>query len=129
MATAGTEYEVSLQGEGQKSIIAAELDEEKTTPDSPDFGEAPDGGPRAWLVAAGGACIFFSCLGFSNSFGVFQEYYVTHQLRDESPEKIAWIGSLSAFIQFAAGAIGGPLFDRFGAWVCHLAPLTFELVH
>jgi hypothetical protein len=42
---------------------------------------------------------------------------MTHQLWDESPGNIAWIGSLSAFLQFAAGAIGGPLFDRFGAWV------------
>jgi hypothetical protein len=129
MATAGTEYEVSYEGEGQKSITAAEFSEEKTTLDSPSFGEAPDGGPRAWLVAAGGACIFFSCLGFSNAFGVFQEYYITHQLSEEPLDKIAWIGSLSAFIQFAAGAIGGPLFDRFGAWACHLAPLTFESVH
>jgi hypothetical protein len=121
MTTAGTGYEVSGEGVGQKSIVATERGEEKPPPHSPDFGEAPDGGSRAWLVAAGGACIFFSCLGFSNSFGVFQEYYTTHQLRDEQPDKIAWIGSLSAFIQFAAGAIGGPLFDRFGAWACHLS--------
>ncbi|KAJ4224640.1 hypothetical protein NW759_005356 [Fusarium solani] len=77
-------------------------------------GEVPDGGLQAWLVAAGGACIFFSCLGFANSFGVLQEYYMTHQLRGESADKVAWIGSMSTFIQFAAGAIGGPMFDRFG---------------
>ncbi|OCL14295.1 MFS general substrate transporter [Glonium stellatum] len=128
MVTAGTEYEVSHEGEEQKSIIAAELGEEKTSPDSPnppDFGEAPDGGLRAWLVAAGGACIFFSCLGFANSFGVFQEYYMVHQLRHESRDKIAWIGSLSAFVQFAAGAIGGPLFDRFGAWIIRPAAVIY----
>ncbi|KAK3904906.1 major facilitator superfamily domain-containing protein [Staphylotrichum tortipilum] len=78
---------------------------------------APDGGPRAWLVVSGAACIFFSCLGFMNSFGVFQAYYMTHQLRDQPADNIAWIGSLTAFIQFAGGAISGPLFDRFGAWV------------
>lgn len=80
-------------------------------------GEMPDGGLQAWLVAAGGACIFFSCLGFANSFGVLQEYYMTHQLRGESADKVAWIGSMSTFIQFAAGAIGGPMFDRFGVKV------------
>ena len=79
---------------------------------------APDGGLRAWLVAAGGATIFFCCLGFSNSFGAFEEFYLTHQLSHESPGRVAWIGSISVFLQFAAGAIGGPLFDRFGAWVC-----------
>jgi multisubunit Na+/H+ antiporter MnhB subunit len=85
---------------------------------------APDGGLQAWLVTAGTACIFFSALGFANSFGIFEEYYLSHQLKDESADKIAWIGSLAAFLQFAAGALGGPLFDRYGAWVCS-SPVTF----
>lgn len=80
--------------------------------------EAPDGGLRAWLVTAGACCVFFSALGFSNAFGVFQEYYMTHQLKDQSPDKVAWIGSLAVFLQFMSGNMGGPLFDRFGAWVC-----------
>jgi hypothetical protein len=88
-----------------------------TTDDKLDIGPAPDGGLEAWLVAAGGACIFFSCLGFSNAFGTFQQYYRTHQLHDRSTDDVAWIGSLSMFIQFGAGAIGGPMFDRYGAWV------------
>lgn len=126
MATAGTEYEASCEGEEQKSIIAVKLGEENTPPN---FREAPDGGLRAWLVVTGSAFIFFSALGYAYSFGVFQEYYMTHQVREKSPDNIAWIGSLSLFLQFAAGAIGGPLFDRFGAWVYLLAPLTFEPVH
>jgi MFS family permease len=85
---------------------------------APGFDEpAPDGGARAWLVVAGSACIFFSCLGFMNTFGVFEQYYLTHQLRGEAPNNVAWIGSLMAFIQFAGGVFSGPLFDRFGAWV------------
>jgi hypothetical protein len=79
--------------------------------------EYPEGGVQAWLVAAGGACVFFSALGFANSFGVFEEYYLTHQLKNESADNVAWIGSIASFLQFAAGAIGGPLFDRYGAWV------------
>ncbi|RMJ09485.1 hypothetical protein CDV36_010901, partial [Fusarium kuroshium] len=93
--------------------------------DATHSGEMPDGGLRAWLVAAGGACIFFSCLGFANSFGVLQEYYMTHQLRGESADKVAWIGSMSTFIQFAAGAIGGPMFDRFGVRVIRPAALCY----
>jgi hypothetical protein len=84
---------------------------------TPEFGPAPDGGTRAWLVAAGAGCVFFSCFGFSNSFGVFQEYYMNHQLRHESPDRIAWIGSMGAYFSMAGGAIGGPLFDLFGIWV------------
>jgi len=78
----------------------------------------PDGGMKAWLVASGAACIFFSALGFANSFGVFMEYYLSHQLRDQSADKVAWIGSVAVFMQFATGMVGGPLFDRYGAWVC-----------
>ena len=100
---------------------SAETDQEKATPESPESPEAsaaPDGGAAAWLVAAGGSALFFCSLGFSNSFGSFAEYYLTHQLHDQSPADIAWIGSLSAFLQFFAGMVGGPMFDRFGAWVC-----------
>jgi len=85
-----------------------------------DLFNPPDGGVRAWLTTAGAACTFFAALGFANSFGVFEEYYLSHQLKDQSADNVAWIGSLSAFLQFAAGAIGGPLFDRYGAWVCSL---------
>ena len=88
-----------------------------TEKEASDIHVYPEGGLQAWLVAAGGACIFFSTLGFANSFGVFEEYYLSHQLKDESADNVAWIGSLAAFLQFAAGAIGGPLFDRYGAWV------------
>ena len=79
---------------------------------------APDGGVRAWLVASGGFSILFCGLGFANSFGAFEQYYLSHQLRDRSPDDVAWIGSMAAFLQFAVGAVAGPLFDRFGAWVC-----------
>lgn len=79
---------------------------------------APDGGLRAWLVALGAASIFFCCMGFSNSFGTFTEYYLTHQLSHRSPDDVAWIGSLSAFLQFFVGMIGGPMFDRYGSKVC-----------
>ena len=81
------------------------------------LGPAPDGGLKAWLNAAGCFCIFFCCLGFTSCFGVLQEYYSTHQLRDHSMDQIAWIGSLASFIQFAGGAVCGPLFDRYGVWV------------
>lgn len=87
---------------------------------------APDGGARAWLAAAGGGAIFFSTLGFANSFGTFEEFYVSQQLRGNSPSKIAWIGSLSIALQFMVGIIAGPLFDRFGSKVCPSRVLVNE---
>ncbi|RAK82803.1 MCT family MFS transporter [Aspergillus fijiensis CBS 313.89] len=100
-------------------------DVEKAAPTPAEHEAAPDGGSQAWLVAAGGACIMFSCLGFANSFGVFQEYYEANQLRVESSSKISWIGSLCTFLQFAAGGLGGPLFDRYGTWVIRPAAVVY----
>ena len=91
------------------------------------FGPAPDGGFKAWLNIAGGFCIFFSCLGFTSCFGVLQEYYEKHQLRGHTPNQIAWIGSLSSFMQLAGGIIGGLVFDRCGVKVsdqCNTQPLV-----
>lgn len=93
---------------------------EESSLDSP----APEGGLRAWLVAGGAAALFFCTLGFANSFGVFQEYYLSHQMKGESASKVAWIGSLSMFLQFFAGMIGGPLFDRYGEKVRALSCIS-----
>ncbi|CAG7926344.1 unnamed protein product [Penicillium olsonii] len=90
-----------------------------------DFDKAPDGGLQAWLTTAGAAFTFFAALGFANSFGVFEEYYLSHQLKDQPADKIAWIGSLSTFLQLASGAVGGPLFDRYGAWVIRPAAVAY----
>ncbi|PKS11290.1 hypothetical protein jhhlp_003052 [Lomentospora prolificans] len=90
-----------------------------------ELSQAPDGGLEAWLVATGGAFIFFCGLGFANSFGVFQEYYMTNQLAGESADRIAWIGSLGVFLQFFAGTVAGPLFDKYGAWIIRPGAVIF----
>lgn len=82
--------------------------------------EFPDGGTRAWLVAAGAGGVLFCTLGYTNVFGIFQAYYMFNQMPEQSADNIAWIGSIQAFLIFGTGAIGGPLFDRFGAWVSKL---------
>lgn len=52
-----------------------------------------DGGQRAWLFLI--ACFFVEGLvwGFAYSFGVFQEYYTTHEPFSKDPSGIATIGS------------------------------------
>ena len=118
------------QHASQKPAEPAHPDPEKTDPDaysssaataaspSADDKDAfPDGGARAWLVAAGAAGAFFCTLGYTNAFGIFQAYYTFEQLPNEGADRIAWIGSVQAFLMFATGAVGGPLFDRYGAWV------------
>ena len=107
----------STDPERHASSTSKEIHSTNDTAKPNDIPAAPDGGLRAWLAAAGGSCIFFSALGFANAFGVFEEYYLSHQLIGKSADDVAWIGSLASCLQFMAGAIGGPLFDRYGGWV------------
>ncbi|KAE8349242.1 putative monocarboxylate permease [Aspergillus coremiiformis] len=88
----------------------------------PDF---PDGGLQAWSVAVGAAGLLFCSFGYINSFGVYQEYYQTHQLADKSPEQISWLGSLQVFFLFSGTLLGGPLFDRYGSTIVWPSSLTF----
>lgn len=105
----------TLHGEDDQTTAIPSTDiEAKSFPISE---EAPDGGRRAWLVAAGAGFVSFASLGYANSVGVFQEYYLTHQLKGRSADDVAWIGSVAAFLQFAVGALAGPMFDRYGGWV------------
>lgn len=120
MTKTPNEIEASLHTDIQVSERTngpSESDDKKTHPGKPQFPPAPEGGTRAWFVAGGAAAIFFCTLGLSNSFGSFEEYYLTHQMQHESASKISWIGSLQSFLQFFAGMLGGPLFDRYGKTV------------
>ncbi|GES57729.1 MFS monocarboxylate transporter [Aspergillus terreus] len=72
---------------------------------------------RAWLTVMGAFFIFFCSVGFINAFGVFQDYYESHQLRNYSSFDISWIGSFSTFALFAGAPIAGILVDRVGPTV------------
>ncbi|KAJ3496703.1 hypothetical protein NLG97_g2464 [Lecanicillium saksenae] len=124
MSLSKTDLEASSGEERHSSDVYSSTPETKEAVAQPDD-EFPDGGLRAWLVVAGGASIFFCCLGFGNSFGTFEAYYLKHQLKGQSPDNIAWIGSVSAFLPFVTGALGGPLFDRYGAAVVRPGALLY----
>ncbi|KAI1416399.1 monocarboxylate permease-like protein [Hypoxylon sp. FL1857] len=95
-----------------------DISQEKPSPQLiPAEEEYPEGGLRAWGVAAGTSLALFCSLGYVNSFGVYQAYYVSHQLSDQDPSRVAWIGSLQFYLVFSAGVFGGPLFDRYGGKV------------
>ena len=73
---------------------------------------------RAWLTVMGAFFTFFCSVGFLNAFGVFQEHYESHQLRNHSSFDISWIGSFSTFALFSGAPIAGILVDRIGPRVC-----------
>ncbi|KAK6223273.1 hypothetical protein LQW54_000390 [Pestalotiopsis sp. IQ-011] len=125
MATLSSDMEKQIGSSNASTGDLTSTDAVEKQTASPDYGPAPDGGLSAWLAAAGGCTVFFCCLGFTNAFGTFQEYYLSHQLSDRTPDDVAWIGSLSAFLQFATGLIAGPIFDRFGVNAFRPAALAY----
>ena len=58
---------------------------------------------------------------------VYQSYYITTILRDQTESNIAWIGSLQIFFQFSSSIISGPLVDTLGPRVI-IGPSAFALV-
>lgn len=72
---------------------------------------------RANLTILGAGTGFFCTVGFLNSFGVFEAYYIDSQLAGESQSTIAWIGAISIFFIFAVSVVSGPLLDLFGPGV------------
>ncbi|KAF2148771.1 MFS general substrate transporter [Myriangium duriaei CBS 260.36] len=69
---------------------------------------------RSASVLLGTALSYFITVGFSNAFGVFQQYYVAHLLSSKSNFQIAWIGSFNTFMLFAIAAPAGMLGDKLG---------------
>lgn len=78
----------------------------------------PDGGLKAWSVVAGAFCVSFTSWGYVNCFGLFQDQYSLHQLKDYSASQISWIGSFQLFLVLACAILSGKLFDAGYLKVC-----------
>ncbi|KAI9810734.1 MAG: hypothetical protein M1827_006072 [Pycnora praestabilis] len=71
----------------------------------------PNGGFKAWSQVVGSFFLFFNSWGIINAFGVYQTYYETGLLKNESPSNISWIGSIQAFLLLIIGVVTGPIYD------------------
>lgn len=116
--TATPPSQVLSDGDSNYADKATDLERVQTS----DF---PDGGVKAWTVAAGAASAMFATFGFVNSFGIFQSYYKLHLLPNHTDDEIAWIGSIQAWLMFVTGAIAGPLSDRYGPWIVRPAAVFY----
>ncbi|KAH9824546.1 Major Facilitator Superfamily, partial [Teratosphaeria destructans] len=72
----------------------------------------PNGGFVAWLQVACGFCMFFNSWGLINAFGVWQSYYSSTLIPDQSNSNISWIGSIQAFLLCCCTIFAGPMYDR-----------------
>jgi len=89
--------------------IAIENIAKPPPPQQPTF---PEGGIKAWLTVAGSWLVLFCGFGYSNAFGVYQDYYTRIYLNNKTPSDISWIGSVQLMLLFSMGLVTGKLFDR-----------------
>ncbi|KAI5118374.1 hypothetical protein M0805_008702 [Coniferiporia weirii] len=71
-----------------------------------------DGGLWGWLAVFGGWLIQVSGFGYTNAFGVYQDFYVREYLTKFSSSQISWIGSTQVFLMLTVGILAGRLFDK-----------------
>ncbi|KAF8891750.1 MFS general substrate transporter [Infundibulicybe gibba] len=72
----------------------------------------PEGGWEAWATVLGAWIIQFCTFGYTNAFGVYQDFYVREYLNNFSSSQISWIGSLQVMLLFSVGIFSGRAFDR-----------------
>ncbi|CAG8950991.1 hypothetical protein HYFRA_00006388 [Hymenoscyphus fraxineus] len=74
----------------------------------------PEGGTQAWLVILGSFSIISGTFGLVSSVGLFQSYWLEHQLKGYSERDVGWIAAVSVFLNLFLGVQVGPLFDSHG---------------
>ncbi|KAJ5137067.1 MFS general substrate transporter [Penicillium atrosanguineum] len=83
--------------------------------------KAPDGGRDAWMVTFGTWWALFIAFGWTNSLGVFQNYYEKELLKAYSASTIAWIASTQIFMMYGGGIVFGKVFDHYGPrWLLYI---------
>ncbi|KAF9484040.1 MFS general substrate transporter [Pholiota conissans] len=90
--------------------------------------ELPDGGIRAWLVVLGVFLSQVSSFGYTNAYGVYNDFYVREYLiKTNTSSQISWIGSVQLFLVLSVGLVSGRAFDA--GYFYHLmigASILFE---
>ncbi|KAL0581669.1 hypothetical protein V5O48_000371 [Marasmius crinis-equi] len=123
------------EGSGQR-----EVDVEASTRSVPSVSSGSDdldGGRIAWMTIAGCWLVQFCTIGYSNAFGVYQDFYTREFLSNTSPSDISWIGSFQLFMQYAPGILVGHAFDAgyfrfmlvFGSFLEVFSLLMLSLAH
>ncbi|KAK9387146.1 hypothetical protein V1515DRAFT_580204 [Lipomyces mesembrius] len=100
--------------QGNEHISAPERGKDEKTVLEPHELYRPDTGRKAWLCVFGAGCGIFCSFGYVNVIGVFEEYYISHQLKDYTASQVSWITSLETCLVVFFGVFVGRLYDIFG---------------
>ncbi|KAF8916732.1 major facilitator superfamily domain-containing protein [Mucidula mucida] len=72
----------------------------------------PEGGKKAWLTLFGVWLVQFSTFGYTNAYGVYNDYYVREFMVDKySSSQMSWVGSVQLMLVLSVGLATGRLFD------------------
>ncbi|KAE9402331.1 MFS general substrate transporter [Gymnopus androsaceus JB14] len=102
-----------------KSVPSLEVDTstpnnelKKETPATLSSDDFPEGGLAAWATVFGAFLVQFCGFGYAQSFGVYQAYYTTVYIANESASTISWIGGVNVSMTIFIGLVSGRLFDK-----------------
>ncbi|TFK28333.1 MFS general substrate transporter [Coprinopsis marcescibilis] len=108
-AAASKEYIPQVLEKGSASVNTKEVDVERSEQVAVSF---PEGGFRAWLVVFGVWITQFCSFGYTNAYGVYNDYYVRYYLANHTSAQISWIGSVQLCLVLSIGIVSGRAFDR-----------------
>ncbi|KAJ7224117.1 MFS general substrate transporter [Mycena pura] len=95
------------------TVADSKTESQPSVADDPLTGTAfHEGGFRAWATIAGSWLALFSTFGYTNAFGVYQDYYTRIYLNNTTPSAVSWIGSFQLFVTLLMGFWVGKLFDK-----------------
>ncbi|CAL1704021.1 unnamed protein product [Somion occarium] len=92
----------------EKAVESTPPSERSSTPEL----TYPEGGLKAWLAVLGAWLVQFSTFGYTQSFGVFQDFYVRDFLNNKTSSDISWIGSIQVLLVLSIGFLTGYGLDR-----------------
>ena len=113
----------ALSADGLQKILSRSLSRASCTDDP---GPPPDGGLHAWTQVFATHLVIFLTWGYINSFGVFQNYYVTALNRP--PSDVSWVGSVQVFFLFFVGTFSGRALDAGWFRTTFVAGAVLQLV-
>ncbi|KAJ3887683.1 MFS general substrate transporter [Lentinula edodes] len=106
------EKETSSQAVSETDASASNNEMKKESPANPVPLDFPEGGLAGWATVLGAFLVQFCGFGYSASFGVYQAYYTTVYITNETASTISWIGGVNASMSIFIGLVSGRLFDK-----------------
>ncbi|KAJ3775372.1 major facilitator superfamily domain-containing protein [Lentinula raphanica] len=72
----------------------------------------PEGGLQAWTTVFAIWLVQFSTFGYTNAYGVFNDYYVRIYMEGKySSSTVSWVGSTQLWLVMSTGIVTGRLYD------------------